>query len=456
MSATAATVAGDRTAPSFHRFHSALGAHVLIVPHSRIFDLPPEAVELFDTHGSDRDALASVLGDAVGAEEPLEHVAMPAPQSLSLNVSASCNLSCAYCYAGQGSFAGAQPRGMSWKSAREAVDRLLAVADPTRPVTIGFLGGEPFVSRELIRRVVQYASGRGRAERLDVRFSVTTNGTLLRADDLDLLRSQPFAVTVSVDGGAEVQNEQRPATASTVDGFALLRSAIGPLLGQPGRARVAARATVTTHRLDLTARFDDILALGFPEVGFSPLRAGGDDDGAVSGNHWHSYLAELIALSRRELAAAAAGQPIRLTNLAVALKELHRGASSPYPCGAGGGYFSVSAEGKWYACHRAIGMPDYELGDSLGLDAARRLAFSSSRHVHAQEACRSCWARYLCSGGCHAEATARSDSSCGFIRGWLEFCLGAYCELTEHRPDYFQGSSPTPRCAASIRKEGAS
>jgi uncharacterized protein len=344
---------------------------------------------------------------------------------------------------------------MSWESARGAVDRLLAVADPTRPITIGFLGGEPFVSRELIRNVVQYASGTARAAGLDVRFSVTTNGTLLRADDLDLLRSVPFAVTVSIDGGAEVQNDQRPATAPAVDGFALLRSGIGPLLDRPGRARVAARATVTARRLGLAARFDDIIALGFAEVGFSPLRTGGDG-GAFRAETWRSYLAELIALSRRELAAAAAGRPIRLTNLAVALKELHRGASSPYPCGAGGGYFSVSAEGKWYACHRAIGSPDYELGDAFRLDAARRLAFLRARHVHAQEACRSCWARYLCSGGCHAEATARSDSSCGFIRGWLDFCLRAYCELTEQRPDYFHGTSPTPRRSASVQKEGAS
>jgi uncharacterized protein len=124
------------------------------------------------------------------------------------------------------------------------------------------------------------------------------------------------------------------------------------------------------------------------------------------------------------------GRPVRFTNFAVALKQIHRGASSPYPCGAGGGYFSVSANGDWYACHRAIGSPAYQMGNSQELDSGRRQDFLSARHVHSQSACRNCWARYLCSGGCHQEVSSRSDSSCGFIRGWLDFCLTAYCELS--------------------------
>jgi uncharacterized protein len=138
----------------------------------------------------------------------------------------------------------------------------------------------------------------------------------------------------------------------------------------------------------------------------------------------------LKAVARGEIARYRSRKQIRLTNLAVALKQIGRGASSPYPCGAGGGYFSVSANGSWYACHRAIGVKDFALGNSTGLDGQRRRDFLVQRHVHAQAPCRTCWARYLCSGACHQEASARSESACGFVRGWLEFCLSAYCELS--------------------------
>ena len=448
MIRTLATLPAAPAAPAFHRFPSRAGEHVLIVRHSRIFDLPVEAAAMFDSGSPESLSLAEVLGYTTDSEVTLDAVPMPAPQSLSLNVSSSCNLSCSYCYAGRGAFGGLQPEPMSWTVARAAIDRLLAGADPTAPITVGFLGGEPFVNRSLIHQAVPYAADAARRRGLDVRFSVTTNGTLLRAPDVELLRSHPFAVTVSVDGGPELQNAQRPA-ASGQDSFALLCAGTRALLDHPGHARLSARATVTRHRVALADRFDSIRALGFPEVGFSPLRTGGDGEGALRSSDWPRYLDALTGLARQELGRARHGEPIRLTNLAVALKQLHRGASAPYPCGAGAGYFSVSSAGAWYACHRAIGSPTYELGNNGGLDEERRARFLIDRHVHAQTECGTCWARYLCSGGCHQEASARTGESCDFIRGWLDFCLAAYCELADERPDYWDAgdrvtSIPTP------------
>jgi uncharacterized protein len=252
-----------------------------------------------------------------------------------------------------------------------------------------------------------------------------------------LLRNNPFAVTISLDGGRAVQERERPA-ASGRSSYDLLLKTIEPLLDSPGLARLAARATITRHDLAVSSHFGDIVRIGFPEVGFSPVRVDPSGALALTATDWPIYLREMIALASTELTGALGGEPIHLTNLAIALKQLARGASTPYPCGAGGGYFSVGADGAWYACHRAIGNDAYRLGDNSHLDAARRQAFLRERHVHAQPECRSCWARYLCSGGCHQEASSRSDSSCGFIRGWLDFCLKAYCDLSTRRPEWFR------------------
>jgi uncharacterized protein len=435
MSTQSLSTHGRAEAPIFKRFESRAGKHILIVPHSRIFDLPTDLAARFDRHDPDVIALAHALGATVASEDALDIVPEPAPQSLSLNVSSACNLSCSYCYAARGSFDGRQSKLMSSGVAREAVDRLFAVADPRRPITIGFLGGEPFVNRRLLREIVAYADARGQKLGLDVRFSVTTNGTLLTDADLDLLRTHRFAVTVSVDGGAAVHDAQRPRLDGT-GSFEDVRRRISPLLSNPGRAQIAARATVTSNDLNLERTFAAIRAIGFPEIGFAPLRVS-PSGGSLTSGEWPEYLSALIRVARSELAAPLAGRCIALTNLAVALKQLHRGASAPYPCGAGGGYFSASADGRWYACHRAVGKPDYELGDSRGLDSAKRRRFLEQRHVDAQIECSGCWARYLCSGGCHQEAAARTPASCNFIRQWLEFCLTAYCELLEQCPGYF-------------------
>lgn len=410
------------------RFRSAAGEHLFVARYSRLFDLDSEDAARFD-RGDGADRLLDRLGRMHKGDDALDAVDSPDPQSISLNVSASCNLACGYCYAGRGGFGGNQASAMGWEVARAAVDRLLEVADPQRPITIGFMGGEPLLARELVHRVVGYAAGRASESGLDIRFSMTTNGTLLDRSDLELIRNHSFAVTVSLDGSAAQNDRQRPQAGGR-GSWAQVARRVAPLLADPGSARIAARATVTAGTGSLQEAFDAIVALGFPEVGLAPLRTG-DPASAIRGDAWERYGEDLIALARRELPELVAGRPLRLTNFAVALKQIHRGACSPYPCGAGGGYFSVASNGDWYACHRAVGEDRFRLGSNAGLDDARRSAFLSERHVDGQVECSSCWARYLCSGGCHHEASERSPQSCDFIRRWLQFCIESYCTLSD-------------------------
>jgi uncharacterized protein len=82
-----------------------------------------------------------------------------------------------------------------------------------------------------------------------------------------------------------------------------------------------------------------------------------------------------------------------------------------------------------------------------GIDHARRDEWLAERHVHRQEPCRSCWARYLCGGGCHHEVIARGRPACDYIRGWLQHCLAVYLRLTPLRTSVGaneRASSPGP------------
>lgn len=205
MTSRPPAVAVDPAAPLFYRFRSGAGEHVLVVPYSRVFDIASDDGD-FTWLGIE----AALLAEPAAGEVPLNAISEPAPQSISLNVSSSCNLTCGYCYAARGNFGGAQPAPMEWAIAQAAIDRLVAEADPGAPITIGFLGGEPFVNRWLIHRAVDYAASQAARHRLNIRFSVTTNGTLLEPADIALLRDHSFAVTVSLDGGADVQDRQRP------------------------------------------------------------------------------------------------------------------------------------------------------------------------------------------------------------------------------------------------------
>ena len=80
-------------------------------------------------------------------------------------------------------------------------------------------------------------------------------------------------------------------------------------------------------------------------------------------------------------------------------------------CGAGREYMAVTPEGDLYPCHQFVGREQYRIGnlDDESLDETVRGRFLDN-HVGKKEACRTCWAQYLCAGGCAANAEAYSGS----------------------------------------------
>jgi uncharacterized protein len=101
-----------------------------------------------------------------------------------------------------------------------------------------------------------------------------------------------------------------------------------------------------------------------------------------------------------------------------------------YPCGAGGSYVGIASDGDMFACHRFVGDHTARLGDvASGIDPQAQSAWLEARNLRFQEPCTGCWARHLCGGGCHFEVAHRGRASCDYIRGWLDYCLGAYARL---------------------------
>ncbi len=404
---------------------------VFVVDGSRLF-------------GVDQDFFAALQAGAASAErelleaagKPPRHAdfadALPAPAAISLNIAQSCNLSCSYCYADEGRFGG-RARFMPVEVAFQAIDQLIEGAQGRR-VTVGFIGGEPFLNREVLYRSVEYARARSEACGCAVGFSVTTNGTLLNQDDVRLLRENAFAVSVSLDGGSAMNDRHRRARNGT-SGFGAALASLRLLLDNPGNARVAARATITRDDLRVAERVEALAKEGFAEIGVSPLRTGPDESLVLANGDWHKLLDEMIRAAEQEWPRVRAGLGFRFANLAIAMKQLHAGFAKPLPCGSAANYVSVSAQGEYFSCHRTIDDTRFSLGSiEQGLSKVRRESFLHSRHVDRQEPCRICWARYLCGGGCHAEVVSAGRSGCDYIRGWLEYCLRFYDKLLQERP----------------------
>ena len=416
-------------------FHLVRGAKplALVVHGSQVFEIESElfaALEAGDA-SAEQELHHSARGFAPPPNAALE---LRPPAAISLNIAQSCNLACTYCYADEGRFGG-KPEFMPFEIARAAIDRILTGAHGRR-ITIGFIGGEPFLNRPVLHESVAYATRRGRELGAMVEFSVTTNATLLAAEDLDLMRRHAFAVSVSLDGSPEMNDrERRSLDGSSAASAALAR--LQPLLSSPGRARIAARATISRHDLRVAERVAALAHAGFHDIGVSPLRTSPLAGQVLRNQDWPVFLSEMIRAAEAEWRQLERGARWRFSNLATAVKQIHAGAARTLSCGAGDNYVSVDARGEYFACHRTVGDERFHFGARP--DDARRREFLASRHVDLQEPCRSCWARYLCGGGCHAEVVSNGRAGCDFIRGWLDYCLRFYDRVSSARPDLLAG-----------------
>ncbi|MBV9460486.1 MAG: SPASM domain-containing protein [Bradyrhizobium sp.] len=420
-----------------HLFDTEFGPHALLADASQVFALDAEArEELARAAGVGPGAVREVLGLSRRLASAMEAPRDPPLRSLSLAVAQSCNLGCTYCYAQEGSFGG-KAREMAWRTAETAVRRLFAEAGAGDALHISFLGGEPLAARELLRDATELATELAHEKGTVAKFSITTNGTLLRPDDGEFFERHGFAVTVSLDGIGAVHDRLRPFKNGRGSYERAIENVM-PLLAVQRRMQISARVTVTPDNLDLRKALDGFAKLGFTSVGFSPVLRSPTGKSELCKSDFHTLLAQMIDCGREFERRIVSGERYPFANLHSAMREIHRGTHRPYPCGAGAGYFGVSADGGMFACHRFV---DDEVGAmghvETGIDRARQRQWLEERLVDRQEPCRSCWARYLCGGGCHHEVIARGRPACDFIKGWLEYCLQAYVRLSVLRPDYF-------------------
>lgn len=428
-----------------HLFETGLGGHVFVANGSRLFDADPSLFSRLDTAATD-GAIASLLAGAGLNDAPAiddAPLSEPPLHALSLAVAQKCNLGCTYCYAQQGDF-GASARNMSLETALQAVDLLVDGARPGSRLNLAFLGGEPLANRPVLQAASRHAARRAAERGVEITFSITTNGTLLRPADGELFEEYGFAVTISVDGPREVHDRLRPYKGGR-GSYDRIMENVRPLLARQRRMQVSARVTVTPANLMLRETLDQLIAEGFHSVGFSPLLSAPSGQGEMQRQDLELMLGGMINCGREYERRVGAGERYPFANMDNAMKEIAKGTHRPYPCGAGAGYLGVSADGDLAACHRFLGDAEGALGSlTAGIDQGRQAAWLHERHVHRQAPCSECWARYLCGGGCHHEVLRRGRPACDYIRGWLHYCLGAYLRLSAGRG---QPSAPNPAAA---------
>ncbi len=371
---------------------------------------------------------------------------LPIPlQTIVLNLAYSCNLTCGYCFAKGGDY-GVGKAFMSLEVAREGIDFLLENSGDSREVNVTLFGGEPLMAFHVIVPTVEYARKVGERFGKRVEFSMTTNGTLLSEEKIRFLAENAIGVSVSLDGPKEVHDKIRTFVGSGKGSYEVILPKVKRLLQLHRTKPVAARVTLTRGKHDVKGIVAHLLDLGFYEVGIAPVTSS-DSAYALSADDMEHLLAEFQELTEIYLEKAMRNEYFGFANLTNELQQIHSGVTKPFPCGAALGLLSVGVNGDLYVCHRFTEEKEFKLGSLFdGLDLEKQRTFLEAVHLEKKgEPCRSCWAKFLCAGGCHHESFVREGDFrapvlhyCDWIRAWTEMCVKAYVTLNEKNPGFIE------------------
>lgn len=128
--------------------------------------------------------------------------------SLVLQVTQNCNLRCEYCvYSGSYHNRVHSNKRMSFEMAKRGIDFLIKHSKDCNAIHIGFYGGEPLLEFDLIHKCMQYASEKGYGKK--IYFNLTTNGTLLTKEMVEIFEKYDLHLMFSLDGPKEIHDMSR-------------------------------------------------------------------------------------------------------------------------------------------------------------------------------------------------------------------------------------------------------
>lgn len=355
----------------------------------------------------------------VAAEEPIV-------KALCLNIAHDCNLACRYCFASQGDYGGVKRELMSFDVAKRAVDFLISMSGPRQHLEIDFFGGEPLMNWEVVKQTIEYAEKVGAEHNKIFKMTMTTNGVLLTQEKIDYLNEHKLSMVLSIDGREEVHNHMRPSAGGT-DTYKTVAKNLVNAVKQRHGLEYYARGTYTHNNLDFTKDVIAMSDLGFEHLSMEPV-VGKEGDYVLREEDLPALMKEYEKLADLYLERQKEGWGEKF-NFFHFRMDLYRGpcmAKRLRGCGAGHEYMTIVPNGDIYPCHQFVGRDGYVLGNVYeglkNFDIPREFR---NTHVFTKPTCAACWAKFFCSGGCHAN----NETFTGTIKE--PYALG--CELQKKR-----------------------
>lgn len=329
----------------------------------------------------------------------------PIIKALCINIAHDCNLRCQYCFAGQGGY-GQWRMLMSFDVARRAVDFLIVHSGPREHCELDFFGGEPLMNWHVVQQTIDYVHKQEKKHGKKIKMSLTTNGLLLDKEKVKYLTDNHISLILSLDGRKEMHDRMRPGVHGEGTYNEIVKNLQYCVANRKGEEYYV-RGTFTRYNMDFTTDVIDMIDKGFPAVSMEPVVGEDTADYSIKEEDLPRVKAEYDRLAKLFIAREEEGRPFFFFHFNM---DLWKGPCLPKRlrgCGAGHEYLAVVPNGDIYPCHQFVGREGYVIGNVYeGLKNFKVMRDFRMNHVFSKPECVDCWAKFFCSGGCHANNEA--------------------------------------------------
>lgn len=339
------------------------------------------------------------------------------PTSAIVNVTDECNNACPYC------FVNFRRNYMNYDTAKQTalflLENVKKNGEEGQP-TFCFFGGEPLIQFDAIIKplITEFGSR--------LKWSITTNGTLLTEEIIDFFVENNVSVLLSWDGVKEVHDKQRPLKNGKSGYDEIMKNIHYLMLKLPD---TCCRATIT--KLNAKHIMEDILLferIGATNCAFAVNEEETWDDeifDAVKDEFTKVCLYIYKKLIKME-------KVIRVNPITEIYSQLESARFNPTffngwnRCGMGTTSIGVSCDGTLHPCQEENSSDNYVIGDvNTGIDFNKRDAyineyFNNMKNLTCSGMCSSAL-RYVCfNGQCPNKVMHNrgkiSDTRCAYMR----------------------------------------
>ncbi len=324
-------------------------------------------------------------------------------KALCLHIAHDCNLACKYCFAEEGEYHGRRAL-MSYEVGKKALDFLVENSGNRHNLEVDFFGGEPLMNWQVVKDLVAYGRELEKTNNKRFRFTLTTNGVLLNDEVQEFVNREMDNVVLSLDGRKEVNDKMRPFR-NGKGSYDLIVPKFQKLADSRNQEKYYIRGTFTRENLDFSKDVLHFADLGFKQISIEPVVGEDTDHYAIRPEDLPVIFEEYDKLAKIMVDREREGKEFTFFHFMLDLEGGPCVAKRLSGCGSGTEYLAVTPWGDLYPCHQFVGQEEFLLGNvEEGLVKKDIVEDFRGCSVYSKESCKSCFARFYCSGGCMANS----------------------------------------------------